>query len=1212
MTGDDGCWIETKQPIHDMAFSPIPAMLPKGLHTRKPASPLPVPKRFFPPMISPATATHADPEAFIKRWSEGDGGQERANYAMFLTELCEVLGVGRPDQASHVAASNAYAFERAVTFKLPDGSKAQGRIDLYKRNSFVLEAKQSRRKGTDKALPDQSDLLIADAADTLPRGRKSASRAWDVLMLNARQQAEDYAKALPASEGWPPFLIVCDVGHCFEIYADFTGQGKNYAQFPDRQSFRVYLEDLAHEHIRDRLRLIWNDPHKLDPTKIAAKATREVAERLAKISKHLEDAHASDGTKLYDPESVALFLMRCLFTMFAEDVELLPKDSFRELLKRCTDKPDLFPRLVGQLWEAMDTGGFSYALEQDVKKFNGYLFKDRTALALPREEIGELYEAAKADWRQVEPAIFGTLLEQALNPAERRKLGAHYTPRAYVERLVIATVLEPLKAEWANVQAIAEDRHGQGDSKAAWAEVKIFHDKLCDIKILDPACGTGNFLYVTLELMKRLEGEVLEALASLSPQGRFAGYDLKTIDPSQFLGLEVNPRAAAIAELVLWIGFLQWHFRTRGGVPNEPILKDFKTIKVGDAVLAWSARELARDERGKPLERMDSDGNRVEVWRYANPKRPEWPEADYIVGNPPFVGGWMLRGRLGDDYTQALWAAHPHMPESADFVMYWWDRAAELLTRKATRLKIFGFVTTNSINQSLQRRVMEKYLNAKEPVSVVMAIPDHPWTKATRDAASVRIAMTVAVAGKIEGRLFQLSRESALETDSPIIECKELFGYINSDLTVGVDVTKALGLQANTGVCSPGVKPHGTGFIIQQSEAEFLGLGKRPGIEKHIRHYRHGRDLMGTPRGAMAIDLFGLSAEDVRKKFPEIYQHILTTVKPDRDVNARLYRRENWWLFGENNPSFRKALANLPRYIVTVTTAKHRIFEFLDASILPDDALICLASDDAKFLGILSSRCHVVWARANSASLGVYIGDVRYRKSRTFDPFPFPDTSEPLKASIRTTAEELDALRKRCQAENPGLTLTQIYNVLEKLRAGEPLNEADEAIKTKGLVLIVKELHDRLDSLVAQAYGWPADLPDEEILTHLVALNAERAQEEKRGLIRWLRPDYQRARAGIADSQAIAEADAQLVAPLVVEAGKVQKPVFPANDLERGLAVFAALMAASKPLDAKAIAATFRQGAKVEPAITRILLAMARLAQIHTTGNKAFALRRAA
>ena len=432
-------------------------------------------------------------------------------------------------------------------------------------------------------------------------------------MMNARRQAEDYAKALPLSEGWPPFLIVCDVGHCFEIYADFSGQGKNYAQFPDRQGFRIYLEDLRSDDIRERLRLIWLDPHKLDPTKIAAKATREIAERLAKVSKHLEEAKGKDGKKLHDPEAVALFLMRCLFTMFAEDVELLPKGSFRDVLKKCVDNPSLFPSLVGQLWEAMDTGGFSFALERDVKKFNGYFFKNRTVFALPREEIGELFEAAKADWKQVEPAIFGTLLEQALNPAERRKLGAHYTPRAYVERLVVATVLEPLKAEWANVQATAENKRSGGDAKGAQAEIRRFTNGFARRRILDPACGTGNFLYVSLELMKRLEGEVLEALASLSEQARFAGYELKTIDPHQFLGLEVNPRAAAIAELVLWIGFLQWHFRTRGGVPPEPILKDFKTIKVADAVLSWSARELARDERGRPLERTDAEGNRVEV-----------------------------------------------------------------------------------------------------------------------------------------------------------------------------------------------------------------------------------------------------------------------------------------------------------------------------------------------------------------------------------------------------------------------------------------------------------------------------------------------------------------------------------------------------------------------------------------------------------------------
>jgi hypothetical protein len=225
-----------------------------------------------------------DLEKFIARWADGDGGQERANYALFLSELCDVLDVPRPDQASHDASTNAYAFERAVTFNEPDGSTGRGRIDLYRRGAFVLEAKQSRRPGSPKAAQGQGDLLAAVEPESLPRGRRSASRAWDVLMLSARRQAEDYAKALPASEGWPPFLIVCDVGHCFEVYADFSGQGKNYAQFPDRQGFRIYLEDLRRDDIRERLRLIWLDPHKLDPTKIAAKATREVAERLASVS----------------------------------------------------------------------------------------------------------------------------------------------------------------------------------------------------------------------------------------------------------------------------------------------------------------------------------------------------------------------------------------------------------------------------------------------------------------------------------------------------------------------------------------------------------------------------------------------------------------------------------------------------------------------------------------------------------------------------------------------------------------------------------------------------------------------------------------------------------------------------------------------------------------------------------------------------------------
>jgi hypothetical protein len=734
------------------------------------------------------------------------------------------------------------------------------------------------------------------------------------------------------------------------------------------------------------------------------------------------------------------------------------------------------------------------------------------------------------------------------------------------------------------------ERERASDPAAAIRAVHDFHVKLATTRVLDPACGTGNFLYVALELMKRLEGDVLEVLNDLGGQDALA-METASVHPKCFLGLELNPRAAAIAELVLWLGYLQWQIRNGGSVA-DPVLERLDNIRAMDAVL-----------RHDP-ERRKADGSGAEL---PNPRRPDWPEADYIVGNPPFIGGKDIRARLGEAYATALWKAHPKINKSADFVMYWWDRAADQLTRKGSALKRFGFVTTNSITQDFSRRVMAARMDGRPPISLVMAIPDHPWTKATKDSAAVRIAMTVAQAGTRDGVLIEVTSEAGLDSDAPLIAVQECEGRINADLTVGSDVTKAKPLLANEWICSPGVKLHGAGFIVTPSEAETLGLGRREGLDSHIRPYRNGRDLTARPRGAMVIDLFGLDETDVRRRYPEVYQHLLRTVKPERDANNRATYRDNWWIFGEPRRDLRPALAGLSRYIATVETAKHRIFQFLDTNILPDNKLICIANDDAFCLGVVQSLPHMYWYLANAGMMGVYDRPAVYVKTSGFDPFPFPDASEAQRLAIGDLAEELDATRKDVLAEHPDLTLTGLYNLREKLTRGEAFSPVEQDQRNRGRIDIIAELHDRIDRQVAEAYGWPADLSDEEIIARLVALNAERRAEEKAGHVRWLRPDYQRPKAGVIVLEQ-PKAGEQFEA-LLPEAA-TRKPAFPRDAIGQTAAVLADLRGGAT-LSSAEIARRYSQGLKVQRRIAATLEALERLGHLLRDGD-AYRLRRAA
>lgn len=1149
-----------------------------------------------------------DVEKFIARW-EGSAAAERANCQPFLSELCDVLGVERPRPAGGYDEQNAYVFERAVTFQNPDGTTSAGRIDLYKRGCFVLEAKQGSERATAAASPLFDGAPQAAAKAT--KGRRGAAvrgtQGWDVAMRRARGQAEQYVRALPAAEGNPPFIVVTDVGHSFELYSDFTRAGKTYVPFPDARTHRIALEDLTGEDVRETLRLVWTDPLALDPARRSARVTRDVAGRLAVLARSLEESG-------YAAERVAAFLMRAIFTMFAEDVRLIPVGSFTRALEDVRrDGVHIFPGMIGSLWATMNAGGFSPVIREHVIQFNGGLFEDCEALPLDEAQLDLLVEASRADWKDVEPAIFGTLLERALDPRERHKLGAHYTPRAYVERLVMPAVVEPLRQEWADVLVAAAKRANDGDPRGAAEEVKAFHRRLCRVRVLDPACGSGNFLYVTLEHLKRLEGEVLDALHDFGDtQGVLEDAGL-TVDPHQLLGLEVNPRAAAITDLVLWIGYLQWHFRTRGEVlPPVPVIRKFHNIETRDAVLAYDGVEEVRDEEGRAVTRWDGrttrkhpvtgedvpdEEARVAVLRYLNPRKAEWPAADFIVGNPPFIGARRIRLSLGDEYVDTLRATYDEVPETSDYVMFWWHKAA-LAVGEGTA-KRFGFITTNSIVQSYSRALIEKHLNDERAVRIIFAVPDHPWVEAS-DGAAVRVAMTVATSKQDYSGKATLARVVSEDGEQVILE-QEQVAFINSALKRAAEAQSIEPLRANEGMCFQGVVPAGDGFKLEADELAQLSYDA-DNLPPVIRKYIIGRDLVQRHQPKFIIDFDGLTESEAREKWPDLYQRLLDRVKPERLAKAGRTKDSNeyaefWWLFAKTRPTMKQALSGLRRFIVTPYTAKHRPFIFVDGDTLPDAMAYAIASDDAFVLGVLSSRIHLLWA-VNSG--GTLEDRPRYNSKATFAPFPFPDATEQQAARIRELGEALDAHRKRRQAEHPALTVTEMYNVLKKLRRGQTLTDRERLTHEQALVSVLRQLHDELDAAVSAAYGWTHTLADEEILENLVRLNAARAAEERRGRVRWLRPEFQKPAAGVA--AAFGEEFAPAAA---ATAAKQDKQPWPKSIPEQARAVRLALASQRGVVTPQELARAFAR-ARVER-VEELLQTLVSLGQAREVGPGRYA-----
>ncbi len=1146
-------------------------------------------------------------QGFLAKW-QGSQGNERANYQTFFDDLCVALGVERPIPKGTVKG-DPFCFDKEITVFHKDRKETSNFIDFHKEGYFLIEAKQGSN---------------SSKQSTPRRGTDGYSR----MMEKAFYQAQSYTLFLTNK---PPFLMTCDIGSHFELWMSFSG---NYGGYGAREV--ITIDRLLDEKVFDRFVAIFSDPQSLNPEKYRARVTREVAGTLAKLAKWLEEQGK-------EPQEVANFLMRCIFTMFAEDVRLLQGEIFTRALKeRWIPEPSRFKAEIEDLWKVMNTGGkFNF---DAIPQFNGSFFANAIAFDLPREQLEVLYEAAQKDWREVEPAIFGTLLERALEKKERSRLGAHYTPRSYVERLVRPVVMEPLRKEWELtewvVHGILALKDGQEEPtelqrNKAKAEILAFLERLKQIKILDPACGSGNFLYVTLDLLKTLEQEVLNRLEMLTGVSQLR-LDFDQVNPSQFLGIEINPRAAAIAELVIWIGYLQWHFKRYGTTPpTNPILKDFHNIEFRDAVLAYDGRELDVDAKtGKVRSRwggrtmrhpvtgedVPDPSDQVPIYRYINPRPAVWQEADYIVSNPPFIGNKRMRDRLGDGYVDALRATHGDISDTVDFVMYWWNQSAKLVI--ANKLKSFGLITTNSITQTFNRKVLQEYLSGTNPISLTFAIPDHPWIDST-DGAAVRIAMTVAKSEKFEGVLSKVVQESESDDGITVVSLASERGLINVDLSLGRDVVSTFQLLSNSKLSGQGVIILGDGF--QLNEKEYLKLLEQEPQGIHlVKRYRNGRDITDKPRNLRIIDLYGLTELQV-KQYPYIYQRIYDLVRPKRLEMKDKARREQWWLFGRSNQEIRNAIHELDRYIITCRTAKYRVFMFVENDVLPADRLIAFGLDDAFYLAVLSSSPHLIWA----LKTGGFLEDrPNYNHSDCFGKFPFPDATLEQKEKIRQLGERLDRHRKQVQAQHPEITITGMYNLLEKLRKGEDFTDKDREYNNKALVSTLKQIHDELDNAVLEAYGWEdlkhssisqiTDSPPsppilggtepsnqskspsiggfrgldnlsgesltEIILDRLVTLNAQRAEEERNGHIRWLRPEYQAPNEVRTQTiiEGVGESEEVAIAPAEVK-------TFPKQPKDQLAAIRDLLRTSNTPWTIPQIAAQFKNGNRYKNAISENL-----------------------
>ena len=974
--------------------------------------------------------------AFIERWRTASD-RERARGDVFLRELCLALDLPLPSRAA--AEAEPYVLSRRVRVPRPDGSEAWEMADLYREGRFVLE--------------------MAAPGSGLNGMERARARAFEV------------AENLPAR---PPFVVVCEAGRCFDLYASFDGRAR-YRAFPGGEAKRLAFEDL--ERHAGTLRAVWMDPMALEPTRRAARVTGEAVASVAVIAEELR-AGGHPGPR------VAAFVLACIRTMVLEDAGQIGRGSWSGMLEdHWIPEPASFPGEVEALWRGMAGGGGARQGEPATK-----------ALPLTEGQLRRLLQATRHPWSQVDPVVAGALIEHAIHPDGRGASLVPETPRAHVERLVRPTIEDPLRVEWSMVRAEAWVHLEREQPDAARRAISDFQRRLTGVRVLDPACGGGAFLCAALDVLGEIEGEAVAELRALgeteAPPAR--------VGPAQMLGIDVDPWAVQIAEHMLWLDQLARRRRAQGPealerYPKRPV----HGVERRDALLAWDATEPVRDGKGAPVTRWDDEEKKaVEVRQYLRPRPAEWPRAKFIVGNVPFMGGRRVRSAIGEGYFAALRAAYPEVPADADLAMYWLDRAARLARRgEITR---FGFALPAAVGT---QQMLSRHVDVPdEPLQIVFAAPEHRW----EGAEAVHMAMVVGQRNAVT----TAAELGTVEGPGPESFSSRLVPRIGSSLRPGASVLAARPLAANAGLCSAGVQLGGKRFVLPEDVSLEGGGALNPETSMPVvRPYVRGRDLVGRATHERVIDFFGLDAGEAAHLAPAAFRRVELLVKPEREAAAR-GASTRYWRFASDRPGFRAACRGLRRYIATPDIAKHRVFAFVDASVLPDQTLACIAHEDAYILGVLSSRVHVTWAMAAG---GIFFGRPRYGKTTCFDPFPFPACTELQRRAIRDCAESLDAHRRRRLAAHPDLTVTGMYNALEKLRAGEALDDAERSVHDRGQVSILRQIHGELDRAVLDAYCWPVDLSDGQVLEKVVALNGERIEEERGGFTRWLRPEIQRS-----------------------------------------------------------------------------------------------------